>query len=71
MPNKEFKSKIFFKEHIDTSIIARFPAGWFQKGLDYSKATGREFSLQASEERMFLRDRVTGKIITWRFYKFI
>lgn len=49
-----------FSQHPDNSIIAKFPPGFFQKGL----ATNEEFTMQITDTKIYLR-RKNGRIITW------
>lgn len=52
-----------YKEHIDTSIIARYPSGFLQKALNLQEAT----IMQHTKDRVFLRKK-NGQIITWAKY---
>lgn len=67
-----------FEEYIDTSWIATFPPGFFQKLMDHTRAhPGEEVSLQITKDRLYLRQRkgrkngvspkdpINGRIISW------
>jgi hypothetical protein len=67
-----------FTEHVDTSIIAEFPPGFFQKGLKHlAEHPDEQFTMQVTEKQVFLRrmkkevngsrpkDPINGRIISW------
>ena len=69
-----------FEEHVDTAIIAKFPPGFFQKGMSHiTKYPDEQFTMQVTPKRVFLRrmkkevdgvrqkSPVNGQIISWTF----
>lgn len=71
------KEQAEFSEKIDSSWIARFPKGFFQKGVEHMREhPDEEFTMQVTETRVFLRrmkrrvngirlkNKINGQIIT-------
>lgn len=69
-----------FKYHLDTSVVAKFPPGLFQKGMAHVLAhPDEQFKMQITADRVFLRrykspvagitpkDSVNGRLITWTY----
>jgi hypothetical protein len=70
----------YFEEYVDTTIIAKFPPGFVQKGRSHiAEHPDEQFTMQVTEERVSLRrqkkevdgirpkSRVNGQIISWTF----
>lgn len=75
---KQERKQTEFTQYIDASIIAKFPPGFFQKGIEHVRAhPDEQFSVQVTVNRVILRryklaicgvrpkDPINGQAIAW------